>query len=463
MDAPPNILWITVDSVRQDRTTMGGHDRDTTPNMMSVGQDDKGQVFENCASSGTWTLASSASILTGTYPSHNTVGLSGEYLPEELPTVAELLSDIGYRTACLSRNSHVSEASGLDRGFDRMSWLASSTLLSAAGPLTATKYLLNIRRHSAGLTLDTAKHASPFIMNDVAKRWLGKLATSEPYFLYMHYNEPHRPYVPPIPWQDRYTAETGLGADEAVDLAMDHHETVYDRIANEQMYSSQEMEGLLAMYDAEVAYTDHCIGELLNYVQSLGGRETWIVLTSDHGELFGEQGVLAHHLVADDALINVPMVLKGPPIAVDSTAPIGHVDIMRTVLEAVGAETSSLQGVDLASGGRGFSISQRAPPEFGKYEAHNPDFDPSRFHDGLLSALRTESHKLLKSPDRTELVKIGAEVRPSTDEQSERYETLDRKLTEWLTDAGQPVGNAREGRFTEAMRDQLAGLGYLDT
>jgi uncharacterized sulfatase len=463
MEERPNILWITVDSVRQDRTTMGGHHRDTTPNIMSVGQGPAGRVFENCASSGIWTLASSASILTGTYPSHNTVGLRGEYLPEKLPTVAELLSDVGYRTACLSRNSHVSEASGLDRGFDRMSWLAASTLLSAAGPLTAIKYLLNIRRHSAGLTLDTAKHASPFIMNDVAKRWLDELATAEPYFLYMHYNEPHRPYVPPIPWQDRYTADIELEAQEAVDLAMDHHETIYDRIATERMYSDEELEALLAMYDAEVAYTDHCLGRLLSYVESLGGRETWIVVTADHGELFGEQGVLAHHLVADDALINVPMVIQGPDIGAGPTAPIGHVDVIQTLLAAVGAETSSLQGVDLESGGRGYSISQRGPPEFEKYASQSSEFDASRFHDGLLTALRTESYKLLKSPQLTELVRIGSEATDVSDEFPARYDTLNRTVAEWLAEDGQPVGSARAGRFTEAMRDQLAGLGYLDT
>lgn len=172
MSCGPNVVWVTLDSVRRDRTTIGGHDRDTTPALERLATSAEGQAFDNCIAHSNWTLASSAATLTGTYPSHNTFGMGGEFVPDNLSTVADLFKKKGYGNACLSRNAHVSDATGINRSFDQFEWLSSSTLLEVAGPRSLGKYLINIRRHSAGFTTDTAKHATLFLMNDIAKRWL---------------------------------------------------------------------------------------------------------------------------------------------------------------------------------------------------------------------------------------------------------------------------------------------------
>ncbi|TSD14055.1 sulfatase [Haloglomus irregulare] len=468
MDSRPNIVWVTLDSVRQNRTTMGGHHRDTTPRLQRMAE--VGRSFSTCIAAGIWTLPSSASILTGTYPSHNTVGIDGESVPSELPTVAERFSDSGYRTACLSRNGHLSGATGMDRGFDRFSWLAASTVLPAAGPRTLAKYLLNIRRHSAGFTTETAKHATPFLMNDIAKRWLDDLAGEEPFFCYLHYNEPHRPFVPPLPWQSRYADEIDATVEEAIDIAMEAHRDMHARVASGDPLTEREREALLAMYDAEVAYTDECIGRLHDRVRGLDtDRETLFLVTADHGEMLGDRGLLAHNLVVDDALVNVPLVATGLDGLTDGDglAPanddiVQHTDLMRTLLEAGEADTDGIQGVDLRTERREFAISQRSPTDFELYLEHDPSFETSRFHAGLLTGLRTETHRYQRSDDRAELLRLPDETTDVSDSEPELAAELDERLDEWLATEGAPVGEGRDAEFDDAMRRQLSDLGYVE-
>ncbi|MEA5388445.1 sulfatase-like hydrolase/transferase [Haloarculaceae archaeon H-GB11] len=117
MSRPPNIVWITLDSLRYDRTTMSGYRRDTTPNLARLASG--GRSFSECTAHSNFTLVSAPSILTGTYPSHHGVGMGiNDRLPESVPTVAELLSAAGYHTGCISEIARVSDATGLDRGFD---------------------------------------------------------------------------------------------------------------------------------------------------------------------------------------------------------------------------------------------------------------------------------------------------------------------------------------------------------
>lgn len=459
----PNIIWITLDSVRNDHTTMDGYKRDTTPRLNEIATRPQGQGYTECISHSTWTLASSAAILTGTYPSHNTVGVGGESIPAEITTVPELFSEAGYLTACLSRNSHISTATDMDRGFDRFEWIAASTLLQAAGPRTLIKYLLNIREHSAGFTPDTAKHATPFVMNDVAKRWLDDFKTeNSPFFFYLHYNEPHRPYYPPLPYLDRFTGDLPITAAEAGELSMDIHYNLYKRIANGCDLSDIEWQSLRAMYDAELVYTDKCIGRLFDYVKSIDIGETVFIVTADHGELFGEHGLLAHKLVLDDALVNVPLVIHGADFDIDSDETIQHIDVLQTLLDRAGGDTSQFQGVNLDETTREFAVAQRGPADFEPFLEHNPEFDTSKFHSPMLTCLRTPEFKFQQSEERSELFHLPDEESDISEKYPEKHDELKSKLDDWMDEYGEPISDAREGEFSDAMRQQLADLGYVE-
>lgn len=452
-----NLIWITLDSVRADHTSMAGYERDTTPNLQRISED--GLSFSKCISHSLATHPSSGAILTGKPPSRNTVGFSGDALPDSVSTIAEIFRDSGYHTACLSRNSYVSSATGLDRGFNDFEWISSSTI-HKVGVRTILKYLLNMREHSAGFSLDTAEYATPFLMNDVAKRWVKSF--DEPFFFYLHYNEPHRPYYPPLPYLDKYTDEIEMSAKEAVEFSMHFHYNLEEIAAGGCDLSQEEWEAVRAMYDAEIAYTDEMIGRLFDYIQELELEDTVFVFTADHGELFGEQGMLAHKLVLDDAVTRVPMVVHGLDIDGKEEELVQHSDIMKTIMEDSGLETDEVQGVNLYNEIREFAISQRGAANFDPFLEHNSDFDTSRYHSSPLTALRTHEFKYLKSDGKRELFKLPDEENDASEEYQEVTEEMDKKFEDWLAENGTPVDKGKEGEFSDAMEKQLRDLGYIN-
>lgn len=458
----PNVVWITLDSVRADHTTLDGYTRETTPELAALAE--SGMGFRNCIAHGKATLPSSGAILTGIAPSRTGLGISGRMLPETVTTVAERFAAAGYRTAAISGNSFVSDETGLDRGFDQFQWLSSSTLRSI-GLRILLRYLRNIRSHSAGFTLDPTKHSTPFLMNELAKRWIGDFAAeNRPLFLYLHYNEPHRPYYPPRSYLREFTDEIDMPAEAAAANSLRIHRNLNEIVAAGTDLDADEWESLLAMYDAEIAYTDEMVGRLVDWLREQDLGETAVVVTADHGELFGEYDLLSHKFVLHDALTRVPLVLSGldSELAVADDALIQHVDVMRTLLERGGADTGDMLGVDLQEEDREFAVSQRGPPDFEQLRQHNPGYDTSRFHEGVLTALRTSDWKYLRSQDRTELFELPDEMNDLSDERSAIVDRLDSALEDWLDSHGQPIGESRTGEFSAAARRQLRELGYID-
>jgi uncharacterized sulfatase len=196
---------------------------------------------------------------------------------------------------------------------------------------------------------------------------------------------------------------------------------------------------------------------------------TLFLVTADHGEMLGDRGLLAHNLVVDDALVNVPLVATGLDGLTDGDglAPanddiVQHTDLMRTLLEAGEADTDGIQGVDLRTERREFAISQRSPTDFELYLEHDPSFETSRFHAGLLTGLRTETHRYQRSDDRAELLRLPDETTDVSDSEPELAAELDERLDEWLATEGAPVGEGRDAEFDDAMRRQLSDLGYVE-
>ncbi|MGZ0745993.1 sulfatase [Haloparvum sp. AD34] len=460
MSDQPNVVWITLDSVRMDHTTMGGHTRDTTPNISELA--DSGFSHDTCITPGQGTPYSSGSFLTGTYPFHHGLQLENEYLPEELATVPELLRGVGYRTAGLSRNSFVSPGTGLDRGFDRFEWLNSTRLFNIVPTSVLLKWALNIRQHSAGFTLDAGKHSTPFLMNGIAKRWLNDLSESEPFFLYLHYNEPHHPYYPPLPYLDEYTDDIAFSTEEAASFAMEMHAKYRSWVANDKDLTEEELEALRALYDAEIRYTDEMIGRLFDYTQSLDLEDTVFVITSDHGDFFGEKNLLSHVLSIDDGVTHTPLVVHGlEEIRTDSPV-IQQIDVMEALVAEAGGETEQFQGIDIRKETREFAISNRAPIDEETWKEYNSEFDASRFHSGKLTSIHTGKFRYQYSTDKSELFRLPDENHDLSDVFPNVADHLDRKLEEWLSEFGKPVKTTEQSELTNEMQQQLRDLGYVE-
>jgi uncharacterized sulfatase len=442
---------------------MGGYERDTTPELERISKTTDGQWFSNCFSHNNSTRTSTASIITGTYPSHHGVTWD-KVIPPELDTVPEILSKVGYHTVGISRNANSSM--GFNRGFDEFKWISSSRFLSAVDLPTVIKYGLNIRRHSAGFATETAKHATPFIINDMAKRRVRSYAgDDEPFFMYLHYNEPHRPYYPPLSYLDEYTDEIEMSTQEAAEVAMEMHQNANEIIANGSEFSEEEWEALYAMYDAEIAYTDDCVGRLFDYVNSINLDDTVFVITADHGELFGEKGMLTHKIVLHDALINVPLVTHGfSELEIETNDLLQHSDIMQTLVAMAGGDTSQFQGVDLRKDSRDFIVAQ--DPDIGntldKFTEYNPEFDSSRYHTPLLTCIRNEKFKYQKSEEKTDLFRLPDEENDVSNEETETVDEMEDMLNDWMNEYGYPVSEKEtKSEFSDNMKQQLSDLGYI--
>jgi uncharacterized sulfatase len=466
MSCRPNVLWVTLESTRFDHTSLSGYERDTTPTLARVAGRATARSFDRCFSPGIWTRSVSGSILTGTYPSHHGAGMTRKRIPDSLATVPELLGELGYRTVGVSPNANLSPATGLDRGFDDFVWIEKSELVENVGLSTVLKFLANIRRHGGGISTDTRKHNTGYMMTDVATRWLERHGGEDPFFMYLHYGDPHHPYYPPLGRLRREAERLSVDPRMAGQLVLDHHTNLNERVAEGLPYSDQEWETLLGLYDASIEYADSLVSRVLEAAES-GPRETIVVVTADHGELFGEYGLLGHKVTVHDALAHVPMVVDGLDGALaDDSGLVQHIDVMGTVLDEVGADTGQFQGVRLGHERRGRALVQRGwdrcQRHLDTYGGPDGALDTDRFPEGDLTAVRTRKFKYIKGESETTL------YRPPDEETdvSERYpaviEELDTVLTAWLESTGTPVDEAGvDAELSPKARNQLSELGYF--
>jgi uncharacterized sulfatase len=482
-----NIVWVTLESVRVDHTTMGGYDRATTPAIQQLADERDAVDFENCFAHSMWTPASSASILSGMHLSDHGIGKEGtgmRSLPPNLTTLPARLAGAGYRTGCLSPNGYLSSANGLDRGFDDFYWLSkyledgslvdlAKSVLNVGSergrPLDEktrafAKYALNVRSHGPGLTFDKDQHSLSYVMTDLAKQWVTSVAGGdEPFFLYAHIGNPHYPYSPPRPYRDRFLDSISMTESEATELVLDVYSStdeIRQRNANGSSFTVEQWQAIETLYDAEIAYADYCVSEIVDHVRAAADGDTIFVVTADHGELFGEYGLLGHNLVLHDALVHVPLVVSGAGLDCVGDELVQHADVTRTLAEIAGCGHDQFRGCDLRRETRDYSISQRGAADFDPFLDENPNFDTTYLHEDPVTAVRTPEFKYLSSEDKTQLFELPDEKTDVSDAHPQFVETLSRVVDDRV-DWERPASETARADFTDEMREQLADLGYL--
>lgn len=307
-----NLVLITVDTLRPDRLSAYGAEVEIAPAIDRLASEST--VFLNAFAHSSMTLPSIASLLTGVLPAqHGLLGNRG-VLPAEIDTLGEVLRDRGYRTAAFIGNYALRPSRGLDAGFDRYT----------------SRYLdrESVRAHPENLARG---------LTDEALAWVETVPHDQPFFLWVHYQEPHGPYTPPKfdpPARD---------PDELV-LERSRSNSGRDAIPAYQWLGTGRLSEYLARYDGEIREVDRHIGRLLERLRTAGTLESAVVVfAADHGEAFGEDGLYcAHGQGLHTVLLRVPLMLRvpgRPPARREDRVRL--IDVVPTVAQVLGLDAGS--------------------------------------------------------------------------------------------------------------------------
>ncbi len=297
----PNIILISIDTLRADHLSCYGYHRSTTPNIDKLAAE--GTIYRQNYSTGVWTPPGHASMLTGLYVSEH--GVYGERrLADEIPTIATVLKENGYQTAGFVNNSQVGELVGFNKGHDLFVevWkgVQSRTVLERiikGGGRRIRKYL--------GYEDMGAKRTN-LLFSD----WINRIDKDKPFYSFLHYIEPHNPLSPPVPFRKQFLRKyNNIDKDKVQKVA---HNPLICYVEDINM-NDNEVSYMKDLYDGEIAYTDSVVGEIVSMLRNNNIYDnTMIVITSDHGEHFGEYGHWSHVASLHKAVLHVPLIIKYP-------------------------------------------------------------------------------------------------------------------------------------------------------
>ncbi|MBI5364924.1 MAG: sulfatase [Planctomycetes bacterium] len=374
----PNVLLVSIDTLRADHLGCYGYPRDTSPNLDRFASE--GVLFERAVSTTSWTLPAHISMLTGLPVSVHGVcddrlwsrtSPIGHRIPPPLrgTFLSESLKAAGYATAGFFTFDFLDGVYGFGRGFDRWERVGAEPFsdpvlreellaLRAAGDLHAIEELLE--QHSERAS--DPQHTTPETL-ERATAWMEEQRRdrpAQPFFLFLHLFDVHDPYDPP-PEFDRFGPRDYAGP---VDGHVEHSK-------DEELFaglSPTDIARQVALYDGGIAYVDAQLGRLFEWLREKELEEdTLVIVTADHGEEFFEHGRQAHHRQLYMESIQVPLILRWPghlPAGSRIGGTAGIIDIPPTILAATrtrplapkpGADLLPIARGEVKNGGRMYS------------------------------------------------------------------------------------------------------------
>ncbi|MDJ0852364.1 MAG: sulfatase [Myxococcota bacterium] len=436
------MLLVVVDTLRADHTSVHGYERDTTPRLRALA--DEGVRFERAYAPVGLTAPTHASLFTALHPLTHGLVRNGLSLGSEHVTLAEYLAVRGYQTAGVASSFVLHRRFGMGQGFAYYD--------DAFDPAEATVALDEWEGHAVEEGFDRrADHTTRR-----AVRWLRERRNpASPFFLFVHYFDPHAPYEPVPAYADRFTA----GA-------------------------AGELEREIAAYDAEIAFTDAAIGELLDALQELDlARDTVVIVTADHGEGLMQRGYMLHGLSVHEEEVRVPLVVRWPGrVRAGGVVPepVSLLDVAPTVMHLVGVSVQggAFEGQSLAGTLRDGAPLDPQRPVF----VYRRDFGPARQRPvvlgggegeptetfevaGAQSGVRAGRWKYVQAPAEAPPALYDLDTDPGERENAARRhpqqaERLAALLERWLR--AHPTPQAEPGGPSELDRARLRALGYAE-
>ena len=434
-DDKPNVLLVSIDSLRADHLGFMGYERATSPVMDRLAR--SAVVFDNAHSSSSWTLPAHAALMTGLPDSAHGVSRGGRALPAAAETLAEAFRVAGYRTMGFYSGPFLHPVYGFGRGFDEYVDCSSYGLGSAdADPK---------RLHSASHRDVTG----PIVKRELEAR-VASLGRG-PWFVFVHLWDVHYDYIPPAPYDTMFDPDytgsmTGVNFKRNRDFKPGMDEA--------------DRRHVLALYDGEIAWTDNTLGSLVRALLAEQGDldNSIVVVTSDHGDEFLEHGGKGHRRTLYEEVLKIPLLLHWPAGLKSRrvSEAVGLVDLAPTLLDLAGLPPmASVVGSSLAGLARGGVQADRAVLAELNVAPH------------LLSAVVQGQSKLItrrhgRRPEYFDLRSDPGEQRPLP---ADSGGALSGRLRGLLNEAEQRALKPlllSPSDLSPAMEEQLRQLGYLD-
>jgi arylsulfatase len=419
-----NVVFVLLDASNRAHFGPWGSDRGTTPNLDALVPESL--VFDAAHAHASYTLASTASLFTSLLPPQHGVVEKRDRLGPEPPTLASALRQAGYATAAFSANIFVARAFGMERGFETFEEL--------------------FRGKTGGVVAAATDFDAP------VAQWLDGVAAgarsgARPFFLYLHFVQPHEPYdiAPRDLYRDLDPAYRG-----PIDGSVASMYKVYD---GQVTPNADDVAQLQRLYEGNIRFADAALGRLVERLRRDGLLErTLLIVTADHGEALGEGGRFGHNASVDESMTSIPLLVRLPA------------ELRRT-----GRFTQNVGSIDLAP----MILETAALPVPASFQGRNPlRTSPEPLDDRVIYArsagaapqvaLWIDDWKYVYDGGTRRLSKMDAPDVVAADESAHRPVSLDffeaarRSLEAGKQGRAESVGNLSSGE-----RDALKALGYL--
>lgn len=489
----PNVLFLVLDAVRIDHVSAYGYDRETTPAIAGLAAD--GVRYDHAFAPSIWTPTVHGAVFTGKYPSHTGIYGNSLGIPDSFETLPEVFKRQGYQTFAASAGAHIRASRGYARGVD--DYVETRRI---APDIDFFRKVFTDRSFAkqVGFTLTRGPDDKTRYKYDRMRRFMADaIDAGDPFFGFINAKTAHQPFNPPRPYKGMFVEDFERPSVEVLERAlaklgrqtqtvpgqdMERIRTVAhsggdEVLAGDIELTDEEWDVIEAWYDGAIRYLDDLIGEVVDFLEARGAYEdTMLVVTSDHGDNFGDHGLTSHIFSLYDTLVHVPLVIK-PPARADGPAPTGKtidnqvslVDLHPTFLEAAGAEAPDY---DLTESLLGFEDRSYHDYTFAEYAGFDgpierlkrkfPDFDAAQYARTFQS-VRDDEYKLIVDSDgNRELYAWRDDPREQDDLADNKPGTVERLeavLEEHLADLESP--GTFETPDDPELEAQLKDLGYL--
>jgi arylsulfatase A-like enzyme len=417
---PPNILLISIDALRADHLSCYGYDRQTSPVLDELAAE--GTRFSRAFVNTHGTPPSHTTLLSSLYQESHRVGIdsasvAGRSVPGGVEMVQEIFAGAGWHTLAVTGGGFMSSKYGFSRGFET--------------------YFDRTRSIDQGAKI-LSKHLRPLLRDD------------RPVFAFLHTYQVHSPYAPPRRFRRLFGEYRGTVKATSGALLEIQREAA-------KVLTREDFEYLESLYDGEIRYTDEILGKLLASLEAIGFLDNAIVVvTSDHGEEFGEHGGVLHGGKLFEELLHVPLIIGGAGIdrGVVDPSLVSLVDIAPTLL--------SLAGLEIPDAMEGRSVFDRPASE--QWQGQRVF---AQYGDQLY-CVRTPRWKLIQrtSNQRVKLFDLHrdpGEQRNLSARRPDLSSALLAELEEWRVRRPQlDLGSRQDVELTEEMVEELRALGYVD-